>query len=81
MMQTKPITDGEGRKHGALVQLVCCLGSSDLLDSQNAHKISKQAQVNNNDKIGTEGTSQQLENSAFKKARTSTEDLVKCCDI
>ncbi|KAL0709408.1 hypothetical protein Bca4012_016386 [Brassica carinata] len=51
------------------------IGSSGRLPLLDPHRISTQAQGNNNVKRGAECNTQQLENSAFKRARKSTEDI------
>ncbi|KAG2334238.1 hypothetical protein Bca52824_005418 [Brassica carinata] len=52
------------------------IGSSGRLPLLDPHTISKQAHGNNhNVKRGAECNTQQLENSAFKRARKSTEDI------
>ncbi|CAN8256548.1 unnamed protein product [Cochlearia groenlandica] len=56
---------------GMLPRTIGSSGRLPLLDSQS---ISKQAQGNNNGKRGAECNSQQLDNSAFKRARKSVED-------
>ncbi|CAH8303459.1 unnamed protein product [Eruca vesicaria subsp. sativa] len=60
---------------GMLPQIIGSSGRLPLLDPQDSHTISKQAQGNNNVKRGAECNSQQLENSPFKRARKSAEDL------
>lgn len=60
---------------GMLPRIIGSSGRLPLLDNQDAHMISKQAQGNSNVKRAAECNTQQLENSAFKRARKSTEDL------
>ncbi|KAF3505475.1 hypothetical protein F2Q69_00000499 [Brassica cretica] len=60
---------------GMLPRIIGSSGRLPLLDNQNTHMISKQAQGNNNVKRAAECNNQQLETLAFKRARTSTEDL------
>ncbi|KAF2612592.1 hypothetical protein F2Q70_00007346 [Brassica cretica] len=57
-----------------LPRIIGSSGRLPLLDNQDAHMISKQAQGNNNAKRVAECSTQELENSAFKRARKSTED-------
>lgn len=59
---------------GMLPRIIGSSGRLPLLDNQDAHMISKQAQGNNNAKRVAECSTQELENSAFKRARKSTED-------
>ncbi|KAJ0260834.1 Las1-like family protein [Hirschfeldia incana] len=51
------------------------IGSSGRLPLLDPHTISKQAQGNNNVKRGVDCSTQPLENSAFKRARKTTEDI------
>lgn len=61
---------------GMLPRIIGSSGRLPLLDPQHTHNmISKQAQGNSNAKRGAECNAQLLENSAFKRARKSTEDI------
>lgn len=61
---------------GMLPRIIGSSGRLPLLDPQNTHNmISKQAQGNSNAKRGAECNAQLLDNSAFKRARKSTEDI------